>query len=221
MAVRPAAVILASTVGVVVLASPADVRACTCIKTDAETAFGAATAVFEGRWTSGDSDRATFRVLRIWKGLEDDPNDVDVELGEHFALCGGFPESSLVAEAGAAHVVYAAEEDHALMLAACGRYFPSERAAAEFAFLDSVAAARTPVLEPDPPGNAAGDPATEPPQIVPPPTPPPHAAHGCRVGETPGRSSLAILFGILLLAPRRRARGCPGGAVASTRAVSV
>jgi hypothetical protein len=198
------AVMLAAALGVLVAVVPSETGACTCIETEPEGSYRAAAAVFEGRWTSGDTDHATFRVVRIWKGLDDNPTRVRVQLGEHFALCSGFPESDFVEEAGTAHLVYATAGDGGLVVGACGRYFPSARGAEELASLEARAPARTPIDTAEAPHAApARKRSTEPPAIVPPPSPPPPRARGCRVGARAAPPA-ALILGLLALARRRR-----------------
>jgi hypothetical protein len=207
---RPLLALSIAAMGVVATVTPSEARACTCIQSDADGSYRAAAAVFEGQWVSGDSDSATFRLLRIWKGLDDDPRVVEVTLGEHFVACSGFPRSDLVAEPGVPHVVYAAAERDALLLGACGRYFPSERDPSELEGLDAHAVARiidSPV-EPAPSDEPEdrGAPESEPP-IVPPPSSPAPAARGCSVGS-PTAPRISILLGLIaLVRPWRRCRG--------------
>ena len=114
----------------IILASPADARACTCAAEDVKQAFERAGAVFEGTVTSivsegsqpDDSTQVELTVARSWKGVEADR--VTVTTAGNEAVCGyRFAQDET-------YLVYASKnEDGELRVSLCSRTQPLSRAA--------------------------------------------------------------------------------------------
>lgn len=187
------------------------VSACSCVRGTDQSEFTFASAVFEGEWLKNTDappgERAEFRIVRIWKGLEHNPEKVELSVPAGLDFC-GFPTSHLTRTPGAMHLVYANEKNAQLSISMCGRFMPlaaeapfptsTDIAAADLEFLATVATARVPTTD------LEGDARTPVPDVGPPPTPRRAGEpRGCRVEPNPPALELVLLLLTMMLTRRR------------------